>query len=77
MFVGDAEKVGTFGDLIGGPTKIDRSGTDTDATRDILNRIKFGTEGALFTGILGGAGTVIKKITNRNKGLDVANSRLD
>ena len=77
VFVGDAEKVGTFGDLIGGPTKIDRSGTDTDATREILNRIKFGTEGALFTGILGGAGTVIKKITNRNKGLDVANSRLD
>jgi len=77
VFVGDAEKVGTFGDLIGGPTKIDRSGTDTDATRDILNRIKFGTEGALFTGILGGAGTVIKKITNRNKGLDVANSQLD
>ena len=77
VFVGDAEKVGTFGDLIGGPTSIDRSGTDVDATREILNRIKFGTEGALFTGILGGAGTVIKKITNRNKGLDVANSQLD
>ena len=77
VFVGDAEKVGTFGDLIGGPTSIDRDGKDTDAVRDILNRIKFGTEGALFTGIIGGAGTVIKKITNRNKGLDVANSRLD
>jgi len=77
VFVGDAEKVGTFGDLIGGPTKIDRSGTDTDATREILNRVKFGTEGALFTGIIGGTGTIIKKITNRNKGLDVANSQLD
>ena len=39
-----------------------------DASREILNRIKFGTEGALFTGILGGTGKVIKKITNRNKG---------
>jgi hypothetical protein len=77
VFVGDAEKIGTFGDLIGGPTKIDRSDTDPDATREILNRIKFGTEGALFTGILGGTGKVIKKITNRNKGLDTANSQLD
>ena len=77
VFVGDAEAIGTFGDLIGGPTKIDRSDTDPDATREILNRIKFGTEGALFTGILGGTGRVIKKITNRNKGLDTANSKLD
>jgi hypothetical protein len=77
VFVGDAEKIGTFGDLIGGPTKIDRSDTDPDATREILNRIKFGTEGALFTGILSGTGKVIKKITNRNRGLDTANSELD
>ena len=77
VFVGDAEKIGTFGDLLGGPTAIDRSQTDPDATREILNRIKFGTEGALFTGILSGTGKVIKKITNRNKGLDTANSQLD
>jgi hypothetical protein len=77
VFVGDAEAIGTFGDLLGGPTKIDRSDTDPDATREILNRIKFGTEGALFTGILSGTGKVIKKITNRNRGLDTANSQLD
>ena len=77
VFVGDAEKVGTFGDLIGGPTEINRSSTDPDATREILNRIKFGTEGALFTGILGGTGKVIRKITDRNKRLDVENSALD
>ncbi len=77
VFVGDAEKIGTFGDLIGGPTAIDRSDTDPDAAREILNRIKFGTEGALFTGIIGGTGRVIKKITDRNKGLDTANSELD
>ena len=77
VFVGDVEGAGTFGDLLGGPTEIDRSSTDPDASREILNRIKFGTEGALFTGILGGTGKVIKKITNRNKGLDTANSQLD
>ena len=65
VFVGDAEDVGSFGDLLGGPTAIDRA-PDTDAVREILNRVKFGTEGALFTGVLGGAGSVIKKLTNRN-----------
>ena len=53
VFIGDVDQAGTFGDLIGGPTKINRSDTGPDASREILNRIKFGTEGALFTGILG------------------------
>ncbi len=76
VFVGDVEQLGTFGDLIGGPTKIDRS-TDDDPGRELLNRVKFGTEGALFTGLIGGAGKVVKKLTDRNKQLDVANSKLD
>ena len=76
VFVGDVEKVGTFGDLVGGPTTIDRA-TDDDATRELLNRVKFGAEGALFTGIIGGTGKLVKKLTNRNKQLDVANSKLD
>ena len=77
VFIGDVDEAGTLGDLIGGPTTIDRSDTGPDATREILNRIKFGTEGALFTGVLGGTGKLIGKITNRNKNLDVANSGLD
>ena len=77
VFVGDVEQAGTFGDLLGGPTEINRSGQDPDAIREILNRVKFGTEGALFTGVIGGTGTVIKKIVNRNRNLDVANSKLD
>ena len=77
VFIGDVDQAGTFGDLIGGPTTLDRSDTNPDASREILNRIKFGTEGALFTGILGGTGKLIGKITNRNKNLDVANSKLD
>jgi hypothetical protein len=77
VFIGDVDQAGTFGDLIGGPTTLNRSDTGPDASREILNRIKFGTEGALFTGILGGTGKLIGKITNRNKNLDVANSKLD
>jgi len=76
VFVGDVKDVGSFGDLLGGPTGIDRS-ADPNAATEILNRVKFGTEGALFTGILGGTGSVIKKLANRNKQLDVANSKLD
>jgi len=76
VFVGDVEKIGTFGDFVGGPTKIDRS-SDDDPTRELLNRVKFGVEGALFTGIIGGTGKVVKRLTDRNKQLDVANSKLD
>ena len=76
VFIGDVEKAGSFGDLIGGPTEINR-GDDPDAVRDLLNRVKFGTEGALFTGILGGIGKGIKKVTSRTEKLDVVNSKLD
>jgi len=76
VFVGDVKDIGSFGDLLGGPTEINRS-ADPNAATEILNRVKFGTEGALFTGVLGGAGSVIKKLTNRNKQLDVANSGID
>ena len=60
-FVGDVDKAGTLGDFLGGPTKLDRetggSGREK-ASRDLSNRLKFGTEGGLFTaGIgLGGVG---------------------
>jgi hypothetical protein len=76
VFVGDVEKIGSFGDLLGGPTEIDR-GDDPDAAREILNRVKFGTEGALFTGVIGGVGKTIGKLTNRNKQLDINNDKLD
>ena len=76
VFVGDVEDIGSFGDLLGGPTEIDR-GDDPDAVREILNRVKFGTEGALFTGVIGGVGKTIGKLTNRNKKLDINNDKLD
>jgi len=45
--------------------------------QDLLNRVKFGTEGALFTGVIAGAGKVVKKLTNRNKNITDSNSKID
>jgi len=75
IFVGDVEDAGTFGDLIGGPTELDRGleGSDYDPARELLNRLKFGVEGAAFTGLLGGAGLGIRKLrdtTNAGKVVD-------
>ena len=42
-----------------------------------MNRVKFGTEGALFTGLIGGTGATIRKLRNRNNELDIANSQMD
>jgi len=76
VFVGDVEKIGSFGDLIGGPTEITR-GDGEDAVRDLLNRVKFGTEGALFTGVIGGIGSTVKRLAGRGEKLDIANSKID
>ena len=75
IFVGDVEDAGTFGDLIGGPTELDRGleGTEYDPSTELLNRLKFGTEGALFTGLLGGVGLGIRKLrdsTNAGRATD-------
>jgi len=75
-FVADVEEAGTFGDLLGGPTQLDRD-NEYDPEREIINRIKFGTEGALFTGLIGGAGATIKKLSSRGKELRFSNSKID
>ena len=43
IFVGDVQDAGTFGDLIGGPTALEREleGDVYDPAKEILNRIKF------------------------------------
>ena len=62
-FVGDVEDAGTFGDWLGGPTELER---DTGEPLDeILNRLKFGAEGALFTGAIGAAGKTVSKLRNQ------------
>ena len=60
VFVGDVEDAGTFGDLLGGPTKTDRESQTPQA--ELLNRLKFGLEGAAFTGILGGGVAGVRKL---------------
>jgi hypothetical protein len=69
VFVGDVERAGTLA--------FNLEDDENDPGRELLNRVKFGTEGALFTGIIGGVGAGIKKLANRNKQLDVNNSKLD
>ena len=80
VFVADVEDFGTLGDLLGGPTALsDESaqGGREQATRNILNRVKFGTEGALLTGVLGGTGALIKTVATRGKELKYSRSLTD
>ena len=76
VFVGDVEQIGTFGDLLGGPTELERD-DEYDAARELINRVKFGTEGALFTGVLGGTTQTLKKLATRGKELRFSNSKID
>ena len=62
IFVGDVENAGTFGDFMGGPTSLDRD-TDTPGS-ELLNRLKFGTEGVAFAGAISGIGQGISKLRN-------------
>ena len=48
---------------MGGPTKLDRESKTPEA--ELLNRLKFGLEGAAFTGAIGAAGRVAGKLKNQ------------
>ena len=63
LFVGDVEGAGTFGDFMGGPTQLDRDSSSPYA--EILNRIKFGTEGVGFAGLIGGIGMGASQLRNQ------------
>jgi len=70
------ESIGTFGDLWDGTTAMTRSNDAIygdqppegreEAFRRLLNRVKFGTEGALFTGVIGGIGRGAKALAKRS-----------
>ena len=79
VFVGDVKEIGTFGDLLGGPTELNRGEgeDDYDPTRELINRVKFGTESALFSGAISGTGAAIKKVAQRGKDLRFSNSKID
>ena len=77
FFVADVENIGTFGDLFDrGPTQLDTFETEgrEDATRKLLNRLKFGSESLLFTPIVGAAGKSAKALAQKGKELAYSNN---
>ena len=81
FFVADVEDIGTFGDLFDkGPTALDRDDSLTgreDATRKLLNRLKFGSESLLITPVVGAAGKSAKALAQKGKELTYSNVRLE
>ena len=73
--VADVEEAGTLGDLMGGLTAIDRE-SDNPQT-ELLNRLKFGTEGALFTAGLSGLFQGAKRLAKEGENLRYSNSKFD
>ena len=78
VFIGDVEAAGTFGNFLGGPTRLHETiKGDDDPARALANRVKFGTEGALFTGLLGGLGKTLKLLAKRNEATRLADNKMD
>jgi hypothetical protein len=77
----DIEGIGTWGDVLGGPTQLDREPektADDDAIRKLWNRLKFGAEGtAISVPIVYGINTVAKRITEAGKNLKYSDDKLD
>ena len=63
LFIDDVSEAGSFGDLVGGPTALDREKKNPET--ELLNRLRFGIEGVAFTGLLGAAGKTISRIRNQ------------
>jgi len=76
-FVADVEKLGTIGDAFqAGPTQLDREIRESerdDASRRLLNRLKFSSESLLVTPIVYGIGRGVSKLLEK-KGKDLAYS---
>jgi hypothetical protein len=79
--VADVERIGTFGDLFeGGPTELDRdveSDPSDDASRKLLNRVKFGSESLLLTPFVYGVGAGAKTLAKRGKELAYSSSKIE
>jgi hypothetical protein len=79
--VADVEDIGTWGDVLGGPSALDRdqrSTSDEDATRRLWNRFKFGTEGAVVSvPIAYGINKVAKKIAQHGRELKFSDKKID
>ena len=79
--IADIEGIGTFGDVLGGPSALDREErktTEDEAARRLWNRLKFGVEGAAISvPIAYGINTVAKRIANAGKKLKYSDDQLD
>jgi hypothetical protein len=76
VFVGDVQEAGTFGNLLGGPTELSKT-DEYNAKEALKDRVKFGIEGAAFTGIIGAGAAGIKKLRNQKSGGKVITNKLD
>ena len=79
-FVADVEEIGTFGDMFdSAPTELDRYDTKgrEDATRKLMNRFKFASEGLLITPFVGAVAKGGKALATRGKDLAYSSSKFD
>ncbi len=76
IFAGDVEDIGTLGDMFGGPTELLPNDSD-NAAREVMNRIKFGVDGALLLGALGATGSALKTAIKRRDELGSNNEKID
>ena len=79
-FVADVEEIGTFGDMFeSAPTELDRYNSEgrEDATRKLMNRFKFASEGLLITPFVGAAAKGGKALAQRGKDLAYSSSKFD
>ena len=79
--VADVEDIGTWGDLFGGPSELDREvrpEAEEDAARKLYNRFKFGVEGGVVSvPIAYGINKVAKRIAEAGKNLKYSDDKLD
>ena len=76
IFVGDPEHVGTIGDMFGGPTQL-LENDENSASREVINRMKFGLDSSLLIGAVGGTGSAIKSLIKRRDELASNNDTID
>jgi len=81
VFVGDAEKIGTFGDAFDiGPTQLDTdevADPKEDAARKLLNRVKFGADSVLYFPFVYGATKTVGKVAKFGKDLAFSSSKIN
>jgi len=78
--VADVEEIGTFGDMFdSAPTELNRLNSEgrEDASRKLMNRFKFASEGLLITPFVGAVAKGGKALATRGKELAYSNSRFD